>query len=203
MEKLSNWSHRRPRMAAITATLAVVFVLAVLFTTYQASMETAMVARAHDLIDEIEDSLVQIQTDIATQEEKLRRMPEGPERFETEARLADLEAQLEVAEDERRSYALAVTGFTILSPDDRAITILRQSTLDEIRSLIENEDYFRARATIQGTLRNFEAGNLVELSATDHEMLLSELEDVEHKIERARRTRGASDPESEPGHEGP
>ena len=203
MEKLSNWSHRRPRMAAIAATLAVVFVLAALVTAYQASMETAMVARAHDLIDGIDESLVQIQTDISTQKETLQGMQEGPERLETEARLADLEAQLEVAEDERRSYALAVTGFTILSPDDRAITILRQSLLDEIHTLIENEDFLRARARIHGALRNYEKGNLVEFSATDYELLRTELEDTERKIENAARTGGFSDPEADPAAEEP
>ncbi len=185
IERLSNWSHRRPRMAATAATLGVVFVLALLVTTYQASMETAMVARAHDVIDAIEESLGQIQTDLEAQEEILRRMPEGPERREAEARRADLEAQLEVVEDERRSYALAVTGFTILSPDDRAITILRQSILDEIRTFIEVEDLFRARATIRRALRNYEDGNLVEFSAAEHELLLKDLEETEWKINNA------------------
>lgn len=187
MEKLSNWSRRRPRLAAAAATLAAVFVLAVLVTAYQASVETAMVARAHDLIDEIEEGLAQIRTDLTAQEETLARTPEGPERLKAEARRADLEAQLEVAEDERRSYALAVTGFTILSPDDRAIAILRQSALDEVRTLIEVEDLYRARATIQGALRNYEDGNLLELSPADHDLLLTQLAETERKIEDAER----------------
>jgi serine/threonine protein kinase len=203
IERLSNWSHRRPRMAATAATLGVVFVLALLVTTYQASMETAMVARAHDVIDEIEESLGQIQTDLEAQEEILRRMPEGPERREAEARRADLEAQLEVVEDERRSYALAVTGFTILSPDDRAITILRQSILDEIRTFIEVEDLFRARATIRRALRNYEDGNLLELSSTDHDLLLSELENTERKIKNAKLARESIEPKPGPSEEEP
>ena len=203
IERLSNWSHRRPRMATTAATLGVVFVLTLLVTTYQASMETAMVARAHDLIDEIEESLAQIQTDLKAQEEILRRMPEGPERLEAESQRADLEAQLEAAEDDRRSYSLAVTGFTILSPDERAITILRQSLLDEIHTLIESEDLFRARARIQSALRNYENGNLVELSAADYELLTSELEITEQRIENAVPTSGSADPEPGPAEEEP
>ncbi len=203
IERLSNWSHRRPRVAAAAATLGVVLVLGGLVTAYQASMETAMVARAHDLIDEIEGNLARIQTDLRAQEEILRRTPEGPELLQAQARRADLEAQLEAAEDERRSYALAVTGRTILSPDDRAITILRQSLLDEIHSLIESGDLFRARARIRGALRNYENGNLVELSTAEYQLLSSELDDTERKIESAVRGSGFTDPEPGPAEEEP
>jgi hypothetical protein len=182
IERLSNWSHRRPRMAATAATLGVVLVLGGLVTGYQASMETAMVARAHGLIDEIEENINRIQVELATQEEILARAAAGPERLEAEARRDDLEAQLGEAVDERRTYALAVTGFTILSPDDRAITILRQSILDKVRTHIENRDFVRARATIRRALRDYEDGNLVEFSAAEHELLLEKLDEAERKI---------------------
>jgi hypothetical protein len=161
-----------------------------------------MVARAHDLIDQIEEGLVQIRTDLTAQEETLARTPEGPERLKAQARRADLEAQLKVAEDERRSYALAVTGFTVLSPDDRAIAILRQSALDEIRTLIEVEDLYRARATIRGALRNYEDGNLFELSPADHDLLLTQLAETERKIEDAERPPQPSAPGPAPADEG-
>ena len=43
-EKVANWSRRRPRLAATIATLAVVLVVAVLATAFQASVENARVA---------------------------------------------------------------------------------------------------------------------------------------------------------------
>jgi serine/threonine protein kinase len=181
-ERFSNWSHRRPRLAASAATLSAVLVLALLVTGYQAAMETAMVARAHGLIDETEERISHLRAALESQEETLARTAAGPERLQAEARRADLEAQLEEAVDERRTYALAVTGFTILSPDHRAITILRQSILEKIRTRIETGDIYRARATIRRALRDYEEGNLVEFSPAEYELLLKELDETERKI---------------------
>ena len=186
MEKLGNWSRRRPRMAATAATLAVVFVLALLAAVYQASVEAAMVARAYNFIDEIEERLTAIENEIAAREDALKHTPEGPQRMEVERGLADLVAQFEVSEDERRSYALAITGFTVLSPDERAVAILRQSTLDEIQSSVELGDFFRARAKIRGVIRMYEAGNLFEFDEADYLLLRTELEKIEATIEAAR-----------------
>ncbi len=117
--------------------------------------------------------------------------------METERGLADLVAQFEVSEDERRSVALATTGFTILSPDQRAIAILHQSTLDEIQNSIELGDFFRARARIRGAMRMYEAGNLFEFDEADYMLLRIELEKIEATIEAARLDSPATGRETE------
>jgi len=178
-EKLSNWSRRRPRIAATVATSAVVIVLAGLAAAYQASVETAMVARAHNSIDAIDNRLSRLKGEITIGERALERAPEGREQSDLKRRLAALEAEVEVAEDERRSYALAITGFTVLSPDERSIAILRQSTLDEIRTAIDLGDFFRARARIRSAMRMYEEGNLFDFDAADYELLRTELAEVE------------------------
>lgn len=183
LEKLSNWSRRHPRLAATAATLIVVFALAGLVAGYQASVETAMVAQAHGYIDEIEVRLTHIESEISAREGNLARTTEGPEREHAERELANLAAELDVAEDERRSYALAITGFTVLSPDERAITILRQSTLDEIRTSIDVGNLFRARARILSAMKMYEEGNLFEFDDADYMLLQNELEKVQTKIE--------------------
>jgi serine/threonine protein kinase len=183
LEKLSNWSHRHPRLAAIAATLALVITLAGLFAGYQASVETAMVAHAHGYIDEIEARLTHIESEISAHERSLARMTEGPEREHIQRELANLEAELEVAEDERRSYALAIIGFTVLSPDERAIAILRQSTLDEIRTAIDEGHLYLARARILSAMKMYEEGNLFQFDEADFKLLRTELEKVETTIE--------------------
>ena len=185
MEKMSNWSHRRPRLAATAATLAVMIVLAAVVAAYQASVETAMVARAHDSLDRIEEGLTTLESEISALEQALANSPAGPEGVKIKRELADLVAQFEVAESERRSYALAVTGFTVLSPDDRAIAILRQSTLEEIRTAIEAGDLFAARARIRSSMKVYDEGNLFDLDEADYALLQNELEKVEDSIEAA------------------
>ncbi len=181
-ERLSNWSHRRPRLAAAAATLTVVLMLAVLAAAYQASVEATMVAKAHGLIDQIDDRLTRIDAEIAAAEHTRDRTTDGTERLDTERTLAALEAESEVAQDERRSYALAITGFTVLSPDERSIAILRQSTLDEIRTAIDLGDFFRARARIRSAMRMYEEGNLFDFDEADYELLRTELTEVEDLI---------------------
>jgi len=178
-ERLSNWSHRRPRAAAAAATLAVVLVLAALAAAYQASVEAAMVARAHGSIDEIDDRLSRLDGEIEIAENALEGAPGGREQLKAQRKLAALKAEVEVALDERRSYALAITGFTVLSPDERSIAILRQSTLDEIRTAIDRGDIFRARARIRSAMRMYEEGNLFDFDEADYELLRAELAEVE------------------------
>jgi serine/threonine protein kinase len=183
IERFVNWSRRRPRLAAIAATLAVVFVLAVLTAAYQTSIEKAMVAQAHGYIDDTEARITVLREEISKQEDTLAHTPEGPDRRRAEHMLADLEAKLEVAKDERRSYALAITGFTVLSPDRRATTILRQSILDGVQNLIADGEVFRARARIRSAMDMYETGNLFEFDEADYESLRIELAKVEHLIE--------------------
>jgi serine/threonine protein kinase len=181
-ERFSNWSRRRPRLAAAAATLAVGLLLVVLAATYQASVEAAMVAKAHGFINEIDDRLTHLDAEIAATERARDRVPNAPERLEADRTLAALEAEFEVAQDERRSYALAITGFTVLSPDQRSIAILRQSTLDEIRTAIDLGDFFRARARIRSAMRMYEEGNLFDFDEADYDLLRTELREVEDLI---------------------
>jgi serine/threonine protein kinase len=200
VERLANWSRRKPRLATALATLAVVLVVAVLATGLEASLENARVAQAYGLIDEIEAGLEQIGADIAVTRDRLAETPAGPRRQELESQLAALEARFAVADDERRSIALAITGFTILSPDHRAVAIVRESILEGIRTSIEAGDYHRARAEINVALRNVEKRNILGFSDADHELLRQELENAEGKIEEAEQARrpAAAAPESPP-----
>jgi serine/threonine protein kinase len=198
VDRLVNWSRRRPRLATAAATLTVVVVVAALATAFEASLENARVAQAYGLIDNIEVELRQTRADIATARQRLAETPPGPERQEIEARLAALQARLEVADDERRAIALAITGFTILSPDHRAVAIVRQSILENIRTALEVGDYYRARAEIDAALRNVEKRNIFGFSDAEHEELRQELENAERNIEAAELARPSAGAESEP-----
>ncbi len=182
VEKLGNWSRRRPRLAAMLATLAVVLVVAALATAFQASVENARVAKGYGFIDDIEENLAGIEIELAGLSEQRESLEPGPERRAIENRLADLQAEFEMAEKDRMALSLAITGFTILSPERRAREIVRQSIFGDIEEHLATGDYYRARAGIRFALRWFEGGNLFDFSEEDHDLLQEKLAAVEREI---------------------
>jgi len=186
-EKLANWSRRRPRLAAALTTLAVVMVVAALATAFQASVENARVATGYGFIDEIEENLSRIKIEMAGLSEQREILEPGLERQVIENGLADLQAQFEMAEKDRMAISLAITGFTILSPEQRARQVVRESIFQDIEEHIAAGDFYRARAGINFALRYYEGGNLFEFSEEDSEFLREKLIAVEGEIETSER----------------
>ena len=187
VEKLANWSRRRPRLAATLGTLAVVLVVAALATAFEASVENARVANAYGIVDEVEEQLAAIEAEMANLTERRENLEPGPERQVIENRLADLQAQFEMAEKDRMAISLAITGFTILSPEQRARQVVRESIFQDIEEHIAAGDFYRARAGINFALRYFSGGNLFEFSEEDSEFLREKLIAVEGEIETSER----------------
>jgi hypothetical protein len=104
-----------------------------------------------------------------------------------ENRLASLQAEFEMAEKDRMALSLAITGFTILSPEQRAREIVRQSIFDDIEEHLAVGDSYRARAGIRFALRYFEGGNIFGFSEEDHVLLQDKLTAVEREIEISER----------------
>jgi serine/threonine protein kinase len=183
IERLANWSRRRPRLAAILASVVVALVVAAAATAFQASVENARVATGYGFIDEIETRLAEIETEMAALRVERDRLGPGAERKVVENQLAALLAEYEMAEKDRMAVSLAITGFTILSPEKRARELIRESIWDDIEEHIANGDYYRARAGIRFALRYHEGGNIFGFSQESYEALTEELAKVEHQIE--------------------
>jgi hypothetical protein len=83
------------------------------------------------------------------------------------------------------SLALAITGFTILSPEQRAREIVRQSIFDDIDEHMAVGDFYRARAGIRFALRYYQGGNVFSFSDEEHAHLQEQLAAVEREIEVA------------------
>jgi len=184
-EKLANWSRRRPRLAATLATVVVALVVATVATAFQASVENARVATGYSFIDEIEARLSEIETEMATLRTRRDSLEPGAERTVIENRLAALQAEYEMAEKDRMAVSLAITGFTILSPEKRARELIRESIWDDIEEHIATGDYYRARAEIHFALRYHEGGNIFGFSEESYQALTEELAKVEREIEIA------------------
>jgi serine/threonine protein kinase len=186
-EKLANWSRRRPRLATTLATLAVVTVIAALAAAFQASVENARVATGYGYIDEVNEQLENMESEIARLTTQRANLGPGADRTAIDNRLAELEAEFEMVEKDRMAIALAITGFTILSPEERARGIVRQSIFDDIKEHTAVGDYYRARAGIRFALRYLEDGNIFSFSEEDREVLQDRLTEVEREIEKMER----------------
>lgn len=185
VDRVANWSRRRPRSAAVGATLAVVVAVLMLGTAVQASVENARVDRAYNYIGEIEIDLQNMETEIAALVERRGRALTPTDRRNIDRRLAVLEAEFKSEQKERLAIALAITGFTILSPEQRARRIVRESILSGIEEHIRNGDYFRARAGVNSALRFFEGNNVFGFSDEEYDLLQDQLAEIERKIEAA------------------
>jgi len=185
VDRVANWSRRRPRLVAIGATLAAVAVALMLGAALQASVENARVARAYQHIEEIETDLEQIETETATLIDRREQAQNPTGRNKIARRLAELEAEYEMKQKEELAIALAITGFTILSPEQRARRIVRESILNGIQEHVRVGDYFRARAGINFALRFSGEDNIFAFSDDEYQLLQMELAEIELKIEAA------------------
>ena len=107
-----------------------------------------------------------------------------------------------MAEKDRMAVSLAITGFTILSPEKRARELIRESIWDDIEEHIATGDYYRARAGIRFALRYHEGGNIFGFSEESYQALTEELAKVEHQIEITEaeaREQAAAGADTEPG----
>jgi len=192
MERLANLARRQPKLATVLATLTVVLIIGFFATVFQASVENARVARGYAVIDDIENRLAEIKPEIEELLERRGHTEAGSELQVIENRLAELEAEYDMAEQERVAIGLAITGFTILSPESRARGVVQDAIWQDIREHIAVGDFYRARAEILFALRYFEQGNLFGFSEADSEALEHELAKVESEIEAVERASAAA-----------
>jgi hypothetical protein len=187
-EKLANWSRRRPRFAAALGTLAAVLALGLVATAVQASIENAKVAVGYGYIDDFDARIAEIEREMEDLRRRREGLEPGPERTAVDNRLAALQAEFEVAQEDRRAIGLAITGFTILSPEKRARAIVRDAIWDDIDEHLSNGDLYRARAHLDSALGYHREGNVFGFSDEEHVRLERMLTDVDEKI-AARETR--------------
>jgi hypothetical protein len=150
-------------------------------------VENARVAQGYDYIDLIEERLADLETEISDLMAQREGVEAGPARQVIDNKLADLQARLEMAEKDRMAVSLAITGFTILSPEQRAREVVRSSILDDIEEHIEVGDFYRARAGINFALAYLEDGNIFAFSDEDRALLQERLETVNHHIDSSER----------------
>lgn len=183
VDRLVNWSRRRPRLAAATATLAAVLIVIGLGTMFQASVENTMVSSGYGQIEKIDHRL----GDLHAQAEGLLAQREGGlDEKESEAiskELALVEARMEAMEEAKIAVAMAIAGFTVFSPDHRALEIIRDGLLDSVRDHVKEGNLEQAVAQIELALDFSSGKNLFGFSEDEVGTLRDELRKIKAEIE--------------------
>ncbi len=183
VDRLVNWSRRRPRFAAVAATLAAVLVAIGLGTAFQASVENTMVSGGYGRIEKIDLRLEGLQSQAEALLVRQTAAELGEEIEAISKELALVEARIEAAEEAKIAVAMAITGFTIFSPDQQAVEIIRDSLLDTVRGHVKAGNLEHAVAQIELALDFSEGENLFGFSEHDVGTLREELRKIKVEIE--------------------
>ncbi len=185
-DRLAKWSRRRPRLASTGATLIVVAVVAILGSLMFASFENALVARAYDAIEAETDRIGALEHKLKDLETRHDAAVSDSEKADLAQMLHAVEADLEAERAARLATAMAITGFTIFSPEDRARRIVRESLYEKVGQHLEAGDLQRARAQVELGLRFYEKRNIFAFSDEEHEGLRRKLEEIDARINAER-----------------
>ncbi len=183
VDRLVNWSRRRPRLAAVAATLAAVLIVLGLGTTFQVSIENTMVSGGYEKIEKIDSRLGDLQTQA---ERLLERRESGLTDNELEAianELALVEARMEAMEEAKVAVAMAIAGFTVFSPDSQALEIIREGILDTVRDHVRAGNLAYAVAQMELALDFSKGKNLFGFSESEVGTLRDELKKIKSEIE--------------------
>ncbi|MEN8165612.1 MAG: hypothetical protein ABFS37_15905 [Acidobacteriota bacterium] len=183
VDRLVNWSRRRPRLAAVMATLAAVLVAVGLGTAFQASVENTMVSGGYGKIEEIDRRIEDLQAQAEVMTARQRAAASGEDSEVISKELALVEARMEAAEEAKTSLAMAITGFTIFSPDQRAQDIVRASLLDTVQDHVMAGHLEHAVAQIELALDFSKGKNLFGFSEDEIGTLREELRKIKVEIE--------------------
>lgn len=182
VDRLVNWSRRSPRLAAAGATLAAVLIAIGLGLAFQVSVENTMVASGYARIAEIDLQIEEYGVEVEALTER-QRVGGTDQVLETLAKdLALAEARMDSAEKAKVAIAMAIAGFTIVSPDQRAVGIVRDSLLEGVREQIEIGNFPSAIARIELALDFSKGENLFGFSEDEVGTLREELNSLKAEI---------------------
>jgi hypothetical protein len=138
-----------------------------------------MVARGYDRIDRARAEASLLADEIARAQARLDRAASPADRAVLTKAIAHLEARREAQLRVAESLAVAILGFTVLSPDGRAQQILKEQAMGDIERHLASGAVDRAEVLIRFALLTAEGNNLLELTDDEVGRLRSTLAELE------------------------
>ena len=180
--------QRNKISSAVLGTLLIVGVAAGAVLGTRAYDSKQLLSRGFDLIEASRQEVETLSADIDDVRDRLRRsMDDAAARQRLENELQDLTAQLRIGQLQLRSRLAAVIGFTLRSPDPRALQLFREQTLQIVDRLLEDGDYVMARTFAGAAIKQAEQSDLIGFSSDEIERLRQAVSDAESGLERIRR----------------
>jgi len=182
-DRLYNWARRRPTLTAVLATMTLAVVVVGSAVGLQASVERHMVDRAYQTIDGGLAAIARLDEEIEATRGQLAAATSVRDRDLLQERLFDLSARREESHKLVHTFATAIIGFTLFSPEDRARQIVRDGVIADIEGYLATEEYVRADVMLRYAIMVYEGENILGLSEREHQDLRSRLVEVEAIIE--------------------
>ena len=183
IDRLVNWSRRRPRLASTVATLCAILVVIALGVAFEASVENTMVSNGYGRIDSINLRLQDLQAQAEALLTRQAAAAPGKEAAAVSRELALVEARIEAAQEAKVSVAMAIVGFTFFSPDQRALEVVRDGLLNTVRDHVQAGELEHAVAQIELALDFSKGKNLFGFSEDEVGTLREELRKIRAEIE--------------------
>ena len=143
IERILNWSWRRPALASTLGTIVLLVLLAFFGIAFQASLELHKVSEAYEIIDLLKEERAAIAQQIAQLSESSIGTQDVISKQE---RLLRLHARDQVLHDLIRGTAWGIMGLTIYTSDKRPSIILRELFQEKIESLLDQDRTIMAQA---------------------------------------------------------
>ncbi len=162
VDRVSRWSRRNPRLggALVALAMTVAVILGAIFI--QQYQESLLLEQGFDQIEKARAEIAAVDAEIAEANNRLgSESVSDDERRALEARLADLVVLRRYHADVEESMATAITGFTVLQPDEEARSILRERAMARIDESLGNERWYEARLEIEGQLGRAQGANIL------------------------------------------
>jgi len=187
IDHATGWVLRNKISAAVLATLLIVGIAAAAVLGTRAYDSSQLLQRGFELIEASRQEVESLTGEIDDLRGRLGAvLGDAETRRRLGIELQDLTAQLRISQLQLRSRLSAVIGFTVRSPDPRALQLFREQTLQIVDHLLDDADYAMARRFAVATIEQAERSDLMRFSSDELDHLRRAVADAESGLERLR-----------------
>ena len=164
VDRLYNWSRRRPVLASVLATLCLAVAIVAAAVGFEVAYQNHVAAGGYELLEKQRARIDGVESEIVRVAAQISEVSAEEQRRPLERRLRTLQAQLELEEELARTTVWAIIGFTLFAPEAEARRIAREDYLERIDSAESRGEYAEAGVLVEYLLGVYSRRNTLEIS---------------------------------------